>query len=166
MYKELLSFTRDVLRTRAIWRDGELWTAALGGLVAGAWLAWNPAVVAAVREHFGDILTVASIIFGFVMTTLVFYVQAASSWSKDERVRNVALKLIDWHVWTVVCLLALIGYIVFLWACGMSLPQGPWWIGVEYGLLTFLCLYCGFQILNHALTVRWTFRRSQDLEGK
>jgi hypothetical protein len=163
MYRELGDFLWYMARHKPVWRDGELWTAAIGGVAAGVWFGCDATVVEAIRLHFADILTVASIIFGFASTTLVFYIQAASSWSKDARVERVAEKIVDWHVWTIICLLGLMGYSVLLWAFGCFLTC-PWAKGAVYGFLAFLGLYCGFQMVNHTLTVRWVFRRSSDLE--
>jgi magnesium-transporting ATPase (P-type) len=165
MYKELGVYLRHMVRQGSVWKDGELWTAIIGGIATGYWFYRDPDSVTAVRRHFGDILTIASIIFGFVLTALIFYVQAAGSWSTDARVQRVARKLIDWHVWTIVCLLALISYVLVLWATGPFVQVGRVWKGVQYGILAFLMLYCGLQILNHALTIWWTFRERERLEN-
>src|SRR5437867_3094536 len=149
MYKELGVFIRHIACRKAIWKDGELWTAAIGAVVAGFWFYYQPQVIVRIRSHFGDLMSVTSIIFGFVLTALIFYIQASGSWSADERVQRVAHSLVNWHVWTILCLLSLIGYVLFLWAVGPYLTQGPVSGAIQYAALAFLILYIGFQILNH-----------------
>lgn len=164
MYRELAEFLGHIAFQKSIWKDGELWTAVAGGVACTVWFYYDPAVIEGIREHLADLLSVASIVFGFVMTTLVFYAQAASTWSKNPRVRKVAEKIVDWHVWTIVCLLGLIAYILFLWLAGGYLGSATIRQAVAFGFLAFLALYCCLQIVNHALIVRWVFRRSSDLE--
>lgn len=158
MYEELDEFLLHMARQRAIWRDGELWTSLVLGSLAGSWFYLYPEAVVDFRGRLGELLTVASIIFGFVLTTLVFYIQAADAWSRDKRVGRVADKLVDWHVWTIFCLLGLIGSIVLVWICEDFLVATSLRAAVSHGLLVFLAIYCCLQILNHVLTVRWVFR--------
>ena len=72
-----------------------------------------------VRQHFGDLLSATSIVFGFALAALLFYIQAAAAWAKDPDVDRVANKSVDWHVWTIVCMLFLIGYMLGLWSFGV-----------------------------------------------
>ena len=166
MYKELGSFLWCVLRQKSMWKDGELWTAAAGGIASWFWFRHDPSPMDGMREHFADLLTITSIVFGFVMTTLVFYVQAASTWSKDSKVKTVATRIIDWHVWTILCMLAQIALTVALMAARSFPKLGPKLLTAGYSLLIFLTLYCAFQIVNHTLTIWWAFRRSSNFEGK
>jgi len=163
MYREIGEFIKNVGTDKRLWKDGEFWTALVLGIAAGAWFYYMPTVIADIRSHFGDLLSVTSIVFGFILTTLFFYIQAAGTWSNEPRVKAVAESLVDHHVWTVVSHLLLIGYILFLWVFG----RPAWWnvsmLAVSYGLLVFLVAYCGCQILNHILTVRWSFLRRQRL---
>lgn len=163
MYREIGEFVWNVGGDKRLWKDGEFWTALILGIGAGVWFHRDAAVIIDIRTHFGDLLSVTSIVFGFILTTLFFYIQAAGTWSSEPRVKAVAESLVDHHVWTVVSHLVLLGYILFLWVFG----KPDWWprsaLAVSYGVLVFLVAYCGFQILNHILTVRWSFMRRQRL---
>ena len=163
MYREIGEVVKNVGSDKRLWRDGEFWTALLLGIGAGVWFYIAPSMIIDIRSHFGDLLSVTSIVFGFILTTLFFYIQAAGTWSNEPRVKAVAESLVDHHVWTVVSHLVLIGYILFLWVFG----RPDWWslcaLAATYGVLVFLVAYCGFQILNHILTVRWSFMRRQGL---
>lgn len=164
MYHEIGEFLWHMGRRQKLWKDGELWTALILGGLAG-WLFYcDTAAVDLVRERFSELLTVASIVFGFVLTTLFFYIQAAGEWSRDPRVGRVAEKLVDWHVWTVMCLLALVGQIIALWIAKGFFTDGRLRSAISHATLVFLAAYCSFQIINHVLTVRWVFRRRSVLK--
>ena len=157
MYKELGRFICPVVFQKSIWKDGELWTAVAGGVAAFFWFRYDPTMIEKVRAHFGDLLSATSIVFGFALAALLFYIQAAAAWAKDEKVVRVAEKLVDWHVWTIVCMLFLIGYLLGLWSFGVYLDNHSKLALGLYAFLAFQLLYCGFQILNHSLTVWWSF---------
>lgn len=159
MYYELSEFFSYMLKRQRLWKDGEFGTALVLGILATGLFYKCPATVESVRERFGEILTVTSIVFGFVLTTLVFYIQAAGEWSKDPQVERVATKLVDWHVWTIFSLLVLMGATVAAWVCKPVFTEPVWWAAVSHGFLVFLAAYCSFQIVNHTLTVRWVFRK-------
>ena len=163
MYSELAAFLVHIAKQRSLWKDGELWTAVAGSVVCGAWFYYEPQLVARVRANFANLLIAAQIVFGFVLSTLALYIQAMAVWSTDVRVKAVARRIIDWHVWTVVCLLGLTAYTYTLWVFGRELHHGPIVEAVEYAFLAFLVLYCGGQILNHTLTVWWAFTNSDRL---
>lgn len=163
MYKEIGEFIWSVGFDRRLYKDGEFWTSVLIGGAMGTLFHFEPAWVNRIRDHFGDLLSVTSIVFGFVLSTLFFYIQAAGTWSRDDKVKAVANALVDHHVWTVVSLLALIGYILVLWLFGTSQFFNQAWLAVLYGLLVFLCCYCGLQVLNQVLTVRWAFKKQSRL---
>ena len=163
MYREIGEFVRNVGGDKRLWKDGEFWTAVILGIGAGVWFHRDATVIVDIRSHFGDLLSVTSIVFGFILTTLFFYIQAAGTWSSEPRVKAVAESLVDHHVWTVVSHLVLIGYILFLWVFGRPTWWSPCELALSYGVLVFLVAYCGFQILNHILTVRWSFLRRQKL---
>lgn len=166
MYRELGHVLQRVLTQRALWVDGELWTAVAGGVGSYLWFHYNHSAVAQIRDHFGDLLTVTSIVFGFASASLLFYIQAAAAWAKDINVGRVADKIVDWNIWTILCLLFLIGYILTLWSFGDYLTIGMVLTHVVYAFLCFLVLYCGFQMLNHSLTVWWSFRNRKRLSAK
>ena len=165
MYYELAVLIRQIAYQRAFWKDGEVWTALAGGILAGCWFYEKPALITSVRLNFQHILTVSGIVLGFALSVLIFYVQAVVAWSRDESTQKVAAKLIDWHVWSVVCLLVLVGYTLLLWSFGWLFNWGRASLAIEYGILVFLIVYCGCQILNHALTVWWVFGKNARLRG-
>ncbi|MGC8494645.1 MAG: hypothetical protein ACP5SH_23220 [Syntrophobacteraceae bacterium] len=166
MYYELWKFARQILPQKSIWKDGELWSAIAGGIAAYFWFRHNPSMVGKIRHHFGDLLTATSIIFGFTLSALLFYIQAAAAWSEGESVARVAVKIVDWHVWTILCLLFLISYILGLWSLGVRWSDTSTLTSGLYGSLVFLLLYCGFQILNHTLTIWWAFRSREQLSER
>lgn len=163
MYKEIGEFARNVAFDWRLYRDGEFWTAIVIAVGMAYWIHIDPTWIDRIRSHFGDLLSVTSIVFGFVLSTLFFYIQAAGTWAKDKKVEAVAESLVDHHVWTVISLLGLLGYIVLLWTFGTSRYFGQGWLTGTYALLVFLGCYCGFQILNQVLTIRWAFRRRHRL---
>ncbi len=163
MYKEIGEFAKNVGFDSRLYKDGEFWTAVLVAIGMGVWIHFDPSWIESMRTHFGDLLSITSIVFGFVLTTLFFYIQAAGTWSKDKKVEAVATSLVDHHVWTVVSLLVLIGYIILLWTFGKAEHWNQWAMTVSYSVLIFLGCYCGFQILNQVLTVRWAFQKRHRL---
>lgn len=164
MYKELGTFVSHIVRQKAIWKDGELWTAVVGGFAGGVVFYSSPAVMDSIKGHFSDSLTITSIVFGFVLSTLTFYISAASNWKQEDRVAKVAQKLVDWHVWTVLCMLLLIGYTVALWAVDRMDTQVLGLRGLTYAVLVFINLYVACQILNHTLTLWWVYNKRSTLE--
>jgi hypothetical protein len=166
MYHELGVFMRRVLFRKSIWTDGDLWTAVAGGIAAWFWFRHDPVVIGKMREHFGDLLSATSIVFGFALAALLFYIQAAAAWAKDTKVDRVADMIIDWHVWTIVCLLFLIGYMLGLWSLGIYLNNQLRLASGLYAFLVFQIIYCGLQILNHTLTVWWAFRTRDRINPK
>jgi hypothetical protein len=155
-----------VLFKKSIWKDGELWTAFAAGVAAYFWFCHDPAIILKVRQHFGYLLSATSIVFGFVLAALLFYIQAAAAWARDAQVARVAEMIVDWHVWTIVCMLFLIGYLLGLWSLGVYLDNRSYLAFGLYAFLVFQLLYCGLQILNHTLTVWWSFRTRDRLNSK
>ena len=165
MYQEIGEFLWHMGCRHKLWKDGELWTALVLGGLAGGLFYYDPSTVDLVRDRLGELLTVASIVFGFVLTTLFFYIQAAGEWSRDPRVARVAEKLVDWHVWTVLCLLVLVGLTIVLWIAEGFFAAGLLRSAISHAALVFLSAYCSFQIINHVLTIRWVFRKRSVLKG-
>lgn len=166
MYYEITLFARRVLLQKTIWKDGDLWTAIVGGVAAYVLFRYEPSLIESVRRHFGDLLSATSIVFGFALAALLFYIQAASAWAKNETVTRVADKIVDWHVWTIVCMLFLLAYLFALWSLGTYLNNSSSLTACLYAFLVFQVLYCGLQILNHTLTVWWAFRSRDRLNPK
>lgn len=163
MYREIKEFVCSAGKDSRLYKDGEFITAVVVGIVAGIWLYIDQSQIERIRAHLGELLSITSIIFGFVLATLFSYIQATTSWSKDEMVEQVAESLVDHHVWTILSLLVLIGYVLVLWTFGTSQYLGPSVLMVTYALLVFQVSYCGFQVLNQVLTIRWAFRRRHRL---
>lgn len=163
MYKELWGFFFVVARQRSLVRDGELWTAAIVAAISVPIFHDWPVWMQHVADHFNDLLTVLSIVFGFVLTALGFHVQAAQIWRRDERVSRVADLIVDWHVWTLLWLLFTLGSILVLWGVQGHLSQRLWTKSALYSGLVFTVSYSVFQILNHVLTVWWVFRNRDRL---
>lgn len=166
MYFEFESFIKKVIFQKSIWKDGELWTSVVGAIGAFFWYQYDPEIIHKIRHHFNDLLTITSIIFGFALTALLFYIQAAGKWAKDKKVIIVAEKIVDWHVWTIICMLMLIGYTLALWCFDRYIPLGSPYLPILYSVLAFLLLYCGCQIFNHTLTVWWSFRNRDRLNSR
>lgn len=166
MYCELWVFTRRVLFQKSIWTDGELWTSVLGGVAVYFWLRHDPTIIIGIRQHFGDLLSATSIVFGFALASLLFYIQAASAWSKDTKVARVADNIVDWHVWTIICMLFLLAYLLGLWSLGVYIDNRSRLALYLYSFLAFQLLYCGLQILNHTMTIWWSFRFRDRLNNK
>jgi hypothetical protein len=164
MYKELGVFARHILFQRSIWKDGDIWTSIIGGVASYFWFKHDPLVIPKIQNHFGDLLSATSIVFGFALAALLFYIQTAATWNKDENVSKVADKIVDWHVWTIVCMLFLICWIFGLWMMTAYFKGKPCLLSILYAILVFQTLYCGFQILNHTLIVWWTFKRRTRLK--
>jgi len=166
MYKEAATFLKHIARQKPIWKDGELGTAFVISVAFGFIMHQCPALIDGIKEQFSDILTVSSIVFGFLMTTLVFYVEMATGWSKDAKVRQVANKIVDWQVWSILCLLAQLAYAMALHAVDGRVNFGLNGRAIWFAILVFLTAYPGFQLINHTLIIWWTHRNVAKLERK
>lgn len=163
MYYELGHFLQRVVFRKALWKDGEFWTALISWVGAYIWFFYDPTAIAPIRAHLNDLLTATSILFGFAIASLIFYIQAVAAWSNANSVARVADKIVDWHVWTILCLIFLLGYTLALWAFGKYITDGMPITQILFSFLCFLVTYCGLQILNHSLTIWWSFRNRSRL---
>lgn len=84
---------------------------------------------------------------------------------KDQAVRNIADKLVDWHVWTVLSLLLLIGWILALWMAETKFSKDGCGRVAGYTMLVFLVVYSGGQVVNHTLTLWWFHHRRAELQN-
>ena len=166
MYKETGKFLLHIVHQKAIWKDGELWTSLVVSLGMGVWMYLNPDVVVGISQQLGDILTVSSIVFGFIMTTLALYAELSSGWSREPGVLRVVGKIFDWQVWSVLCLIVQMAYLVALRLCDGRVNFVPHTRPVWYAILVFLTVYAGLQIWNHTLIAWWAFRDPSKLEKK
>ena len=64
MFCELVNFAQSVLFQKSIWKDGELWSSIAGGVGAYFWFRFDPEKIEKVRQHFNDLLSATSIVFG------------------------------------------------------------------------------------------------------
>lgn len=175
MYSELCHFLKNKSLWKSIFKDGELYTALVFGIISYFMFAMFPSLLIGIKNHFSDILTVVSIVFGFAMSALLFYIQSIYTWSDDPKVIIVANKIIDWHIWTLMCLLMLIIYICLLWILSSN-AIAIWLLDSRldmlvinrllYSVLIYQIFYSGFQILNHILTIWWSFNRREKLIKK
>ena len=133
-------------------------------IICGVWLSYDLEAVNRIRQHFDTLVDVISIIFGFALTSLLFYIEAFSRWSRRINEQAVARRIIDGHVWTVLSLLGLLGYIFILWGFGRYCQNLAFMCGILYGILGGYIIYCGLQIVSHTLVVRWAFYRRDTLE--
>jgi hypothetical protein len=166
MYNETRKFLSHVVRQKAIWTDGELWTSVAVATAFGFWMHHDPSVMTGISQQLGDILTVSGIVFGFIMTTLALYADVSTGWSREKRVQRVVGKIFDWQVLSVATLMAQMGYLIVLrlvdGRVNFGLNCRPLW----YAILVFLTVYAALQIWNHTLIAWWAFRDPTKLEPK
>ena len=165
MYTELWRYFRAMRRRTEFWKDGEFITALVGAVAAVIGFVIYPNLMDGIRKEFGSLLSVASIVFGFALTTLTFYISAVAALKRTSSVKKIADKLVDWHVWTILCLLFLIGWIVILWVFDVGNQGRRYCVRIAgYVVLVFLVVYCAGQIVNHALTLWWFHHRRSKLQ--
>ena len=164
MYRELGKLTRSIVTQKSVWKDGDFWTAIASFIIMIAVLRSRPDLIPRLRAHFGEALTIVSIIFGFVLTGVGLYVGAVANWSadprsawrRDPRVRSVSNKLVNWNIWTIIWILLFIIYVLALWSFDEHSPNdGSWPRVIAYSGLVAVAAYIGGQVLNHALTLSW-----------
>ncbi|MBX3458572.1 MAG: hypothetical protein KF696_01255 [Planctomycetes bacterium] len=167
MYAELWSYTKEAWQRSPFLKDGEFWTGVACG--AGAYTAFSiqPELLSSAQDQLPNILTIVSILFGFVVSALVYYIQAAKEWSAKENVRKVAQKLIDWQVWTILTLLLALFLSLFL-AVWQPVPKPfdgdvAWYVAIVFAALAWLLSYGLFQIVNHTLIAWWVFKNVKRL---
>jgi vacuolar-type H+-ATPase subunit I/STV1 len=164
MYKETRIFLWQILRQKAIWKDGELWTSLVVAAAACWWFHRSPDAIDGLKQQLSDILTISSIVFGFVMTTLALFAEVTTGWSKEPKVKRVVGKIFDWQTWSVLCLMLQMAYIVAIRLADGRINLGlncrPLW----FAMLVFATIYAGCQVWNHTLTIWWAFRDPSKLE--
>lgn len=161
MIKELHTFIFRWSLWKSLLTDSELYIALAIGIGSFYIFQGNPDTICKIKLHFPDIITLISIIFGFVLTTLVFYIQAAGSWRESANIQNVAKLIVDWHIWTILCLFFLLLSILLTWIFFTSFSVQ--WRFRIFSFLIFQSFYAGFQILNHVLTVWFVFQERASL---
>ena len=165
MYTELVKYFRATAKRKELWKDGDFITAVVVAVACAIWFTRQPEIMDGIRKEFSSLLSAASIIFGFALATLTFYISAVSGLRKGQAVRNIADKLVDWHVWTVLSLLVLIGWLLALWMVDTKLTKDAYPRVVGYAVLVFLAVYSGGQVVNHALTLWWFHHRRAELQN-
>jgi ABC-type transport system involved in cytochrome bd biosynthesis fused ATPase/permease subunit len=174
MFKELRTFVGEIRKDRAIWKDGELWTAMLAAASSAVLLRNRPDLIPQMRAHFPDLLTTLSIVFGFALTTTALYVGSVATWSSNEnsawrqdaRVRRAAERLVNWNVWAMLWIVATLTWTIFLWTVD-EYPAGDhsWPRILLYSFLVFSAFYAGGQIVNQVLTLTWFHKKLERFAG-
>lgn len=174
MYKELGTFIANASGKSALLRDGELWTSAVSAMAA-AWLFNDdPAYIGRLRAHFGDLLTVLTLAFGFILAAHTFYVSALAGWAgnltsgyrQSPAVRRASSKLVSWNTWAILSTLLTIAWVVIVWTFDQhavedrSLPRLA-----AYAAVVFGTIYTGCQAVNQALTLWWFHGRVEAFIG-
>lgn len=165
MYTELGRYLREMAKRKELLTDGDFITGLVGGVCAAVTFAYRPDAMDGIQEHFGNLLSAASIVFGFALTTLTFYISSVAKLDRRAEVRRISDKLVDWHVWTVLSLFFLIGWLLALWLVDSSFSPSSYLRVAAYSGFAFLLIYCGGQVVNHALTLRWFYYRRMDLQA-
>lgn len=164
MYKQLGHYLHRMVTRKELWKDGDLWTAVAAGASVAAWTYIDPEFGNRIRSRFAQLLTVTSIVFGFASSSMIFYVQSTANWASVDWVQNLARKVVDWYVWTVFCLLLLLGYTLLFWAAPHIVPLDNRASAFGYGVLAFLVAYVGCLITNNTLTIWWSFNHRDFLK--
>lgn len=165
MYMQLGHYLHRMLTRKELWKDGDLWTGVVAGVGVAVWTYVDPAFGTRIRAHFAQLLTLTGIIFGFASSSLIFYAQSTASWSPAQWVQAMARKVVDWYVWTVLCLLVLLGYILVFWSALGTVQPDKRASAAGYGVLAFLVTYIGGLIINNALTIWWGFNHREELKS-
>ena len=155
MYSELFTFLLRKDLVKRLWKDGEFVSSILIG--AGSFFMFKryQFLIKETHSHLSDVLTMGSIIFGFCLASLLFYIEISDKWKSNEIIGKIAKIIVDWHVWTILCLLALIIYIMILWFIPCDWKYCP----ILYSLFVFVFMYIIFQMLNQILTIWWMFQK-------
>jgi hypothetical protein len=161
LYRELAIFTRQVAFQKSIWKDGDLWTSVVAAAAMFFWMRSDVSVMNALRDHFSDALTFSSIILGFALTTLVFYLPLVSEWRKTPAVQRAAERIIDWHVWTVLWVFLQIVLTVLVALTDGRVHPGIGARPFAYAAVVFTSIYASLQLVNHSLTIWWVFKKRQ-----
>lgn len=166
MYKELFRYVKHMRGRKELWKDGELFTAVVAAAISVPTFIARPELMDGIRAQFESLLTAASIVFGFALATLTFYIASVSQFAKSEKKRRVADKLVDWHVWTVLSLLLLVLWILAIWGVDAGVVGRRFCYRIAgYAGLVFLTFYSGGQVVNHCLTLWWYHYRRAKLEA-
>ena len=83
MYKEIGEFAKNVGFDSRLYKDGEFWTAVLVAIGMGVWIHFDPSWIESMRTHFGDLLSITSIVFRVRVNDFVFL--HPSCWDMVER---------------------------------------------------------------------------------
>lgn len=175
MYKELGQFVTKASGKSALVRDGELWTSVIAALAAVWLFNKDPTYISRLRSHLGDLLTILSLAFGFILAAHTFYVAAIAGWAgnvtsgyrQSSAVRRASAKLVSWNTWAILWTLITIAWVVVVWTFDQRAAldrSGPRL--AAYGGIVFGTIYVGCQALNQALTLWWFHGRVEDFVGR
>ena len=165
MYNELGHFCCRVLKQKTVWLSGEFLTSltiGCGSFVLFHYVDIDKKIIDACYNNLANLLTVVSIIFGFALSSFLFYVQIADSWVDDQNVKKIVGKIVDWNAWTVICILFLMTYMLVLLVANNFI--GSLMVKeIIYAFLFFLISYCILQLVCHTLLIWWTFQNRDRL---
>lgn len=184
MYRELRHYLKYMRDRKELWKDGEFVTALTAAAISVPVFIARPDLMDGIRTQFGSLLSATSIVFGFALSTLTFYISSVSRFAsidkieqdsqinpadrikRIESIKKVANKLVDWHVWTVLCLLLLVVWILVVWVIDFGNVGRRFCYRIAcYTGLVFLTFYSGGQVVNHCLTLWWYHYRRETLES-
>lgn len=122
-------------------------------------ILYNPELIFRMRAHFGDLIKVTSILFGFCLTSLTFFIQSASTWRRHPGVDELGKLAVELHVWSLITWLSILAYILVLWFWGGLLNPKGVASCIIYSALAALFAYGCFQILSQVLELSVLFHR-------
>ena len=158
MYKEVAHLLQRSGADPAL-RKEIAWVAFLVGAASGLLIHYQPDLVPLIRAHLGDLLTAVSILFGFVVTAFASYVPTLARAAAVDRKKWLPKlqRLVLWHTLSAVTLLALIAYILIVWALGAVRGPLPAAVldPVAYGVMASLVAWALLQVAEHAMTLEW-----------
>lgn len=118
----------------------------------------DPELINRIRANFGNLLTLSGMFFGFCMTSLTFFVQAASSWKRSESIDNLGCLAVELHVWSLMTWMLIVIYTLFLWAWGRPSGVGTALVAA-YAVLVAFVAYGLLQLLSQVLELTVLFHR-------
>ncbi len=129
----------------------DLWMSVAIGTLMFWLIQEDVSLILKIRFHFSNLLTISSIFFGFCLTSLTFYIQGASSWTRSSTVDQLGKLAVELHIWLLMTWLGIIAFVLFLWIWGKPGTTIVAWDSFLYAFLTGLFAYGCLQIVSHVL---------------
>jgi vacuolar-type H+-ATPase subunit I/STV1 len=118
------------------------------------------------RAHFGDLIKVASILFGFCLTSLTFFIQSATTWKQDSKIDQLGRLAVELHVWSLATWLGILAYILVLWMWGSLLNSTTFLCYAVHSFLATLFAYGCLQIFSQVLELSVLFHERKILQSE